>query len=390
MQTEVTIIGGGAAGLMCALTAARRGRRVVICEHNARAGKKLLVSGGGRCNFSNRQVDASHYFSSNPHFVKSALARFTPNDMTAFLDAGGIPHEERGGGELFCTCAAARLVDWLVEACRTAGVQIRTECDIRSVQRDAHFSISTNDGTIASEALVIATGGLSYPELGAGDFGHRLAKQFGLRVTPCRPALVPLRLGASDARRFGDLSGVSLEARVTCGKRTLSGGLLFTHHGLSGPAILKASLIWENGKPIHIDLLPKTDILASLKAAHADGRRVELKNFLAGMLPRRLAEAWCTAYAPSKPLIDYSLPQIKAIADQLHCWEVTPARTEGWQRAEVTLGGVDTKAISSKTMEARDVPNLFFIGEVLDVTGMLGGYNLHWAWASGTAAGTAV
>lgn len=431
MKHAVAIIGAGAAGLMCALTAARRGRDVVVLEHNSIAGKKILASGGGRCNFSNRSISAANYLSANKHFAKSALARFSTDDFISLLDKHDIPWTEEEDGKLFCSRSSRDIAAMLLEECRDAGVTIITGCKVNSVvenkikngaspvrpelvegrtacastgsartgssfsfpsisNRESHFTIRTNKGIFEVDKIVIATGGLSCADLGASDFGYRIAEQFNISVTKLKPGLTPLKFNSADLRHFGNLAGVSLNAKVSCAMRSFSGGILFTHKGLSGPAILNISSVWEKGEKLSIDLFPSADILRVLSDKHELQSREELKNVLAKRMPRRLALALCDTKFGSRPIASYGLAELKSIAATLHSWETVPASAEGYSKAEVTVGGIDTAEISSKTMEAKSVPGLYFIGEVLDVTGELGGFNLHWAWASGFAAGEAV
>jgi len=385
LKSDVIVIGAGAAGLVCAVEAGRRGRSVVILDHAKRIGSKILASGGGRCNFTNVNVTYDHYASGNPHFCKSALARYTPRDFTAMLERHGIAFHEEAKGRLFCDRSSSDIARMLRDECAMAGVEVRLHCHLSSIGKNDCFTVSTDQGPFRSESLVIATGGLSYPELGASGFGHRVAEKFGMAVTPLRPALVPLIFDLKDRDRFAGLSGISVDASVTCKDRTFRENILFTHRGLSGPAILQVSLYWEKGDPISIDLLPGMSALELFMSKR--DRRTEIANLLSGFFPKRFAQAWCDLSLESKPVNQYSLKELKDIAARLHCWEMRPAGTEGFRKAEVTRGGVDTDGLSSKTMEARKVPGLFFVGEVIDVTGQLGGYNLQWAWASGFTAG---
>ncbi|HAK61325.1 MAG TPA: aminoacetone oxidase family FAD-binding enzyme [Nitrospiraceae bacterium] len=384
-QRDVIIIGAGAAGLMCAAACGKRGRSVLVLDHAGGIGNKIRISGGGRCNFTNRQVTHEHYQSNNPDFCRSAITRFTPDDFIALLKNHRVPFYEKEAGQLFCTGRAEDIVLLLQKECDAAGVDIRTNCRVSAVQKAVPFRVSTNHGVFQSESLVMATGGLSYQKLGATGFGHTVARQFGLSVVEPRPALVPLVLDPRTARLVRSLSGVSLNATVTCGPRSYQGNVLFTHRGLSGPAILQISLAWKRGEHIVLDLLPGVDMLGVFLSKRS--RKVQLHTVLSGYLPRRFAELWCAHTIQAKPLNQYSDKELKFIADALHSWRILPETTEGYRIAEVTAGGVDTRGLSSKTMEAIRVPGLYFIGEVVDVTGELGGYNLHWAWASGNAAG---
>ncbi len=389
-RADAVIIGGGAAGLFCAMEAGRRGRKVAVLEHNGQIGRKILISGGGRCNFTNLDTRPEHFFSANPHFAKSALARYTPRDFVLLVERHRIRYHEKEAGQLFCDGSAAQIVSLLETECAAAGVRIVTGCRVRRVSRGSSFRLETSQGAWESGALVIATGGLSIPKIGATDFGYSLARQFGLRVVECRPALVPFTFGREDLARFGSLAGVSAEASVAAVRAGFRGKLLFTHRGLSGPAVLQASSYWKVGEPLRIDLLPGLDFVEVLKESRALKERAEARSVAGRYLPRRLADRWFEVHAASKPAATLSDREIQAIAAAFHCWTVQPDGTEGFAKAEVTAGGVDTAGLSSKTMEARDVPGLYFIGEVVDVTGQLGGFNFQWAWASGHSAGQAV
>lgn len=385
IKSDLVIIGAGAAGLMCAISAGRRSRRVIILDHAPRIGQKILVSGGSRCNFTNLSMRSEHYISGNQHFCKSALARFTPHDFISLLKKYRIDYHEKENGQLFCKQSSRQIVDMLKAECNAAGVKIHPGCNISEISRHIGFAVKTNLGIITSGSVVIATGGLSYKNLGATGLGFHTAAQFGINIIPPKPALVPLTFSNADLKRFAGLSGVSFDAEVSCGGHKFIGKMLFTHKGLSGPAILQASSYWESGEEVIIDILPGLDAQDIFLSNHQS--RIEMKNLLAMYLPRRFAQKWCELYLPSKPLYQYNEKELlKAARNVLH-WRLKPAATEGYQKAEVTRGGVDTDELSSKTMEAKKVPGLYFIGEVVDVTGHLGGYNLHWAWASGWAAG---
>lgn len=386
-RSDVIIIGAGAAGMMCAIEAGRRGRSVLVLDHARRAGNKVRISGGGRCNFTNLGSDASHYISRNPDFCVSALARYSPYDFLRLAEKNGVKYEERDDGRLFCAEGARQILRMLLRECRLSGTKILLDCRVKSVRKERDFSVVTSAGTFHSSSLVVATGGLSYPHLGATDIGFRLARHFGLRVVAPRPALVPLFYSGSDRSRFGDLSGISCRGEIHCGDTSFTGEILFTHQGLSGPAILQASSFWHPRDPVTIDLMPGEDIfpLAIAKRRHP----LEMRNLLAMRIPRRLARKWCELYAPSKPLTHYSEKELLEVSRAIHRWTITPAATGGYDLAEVTLGGVDTVELSSQTMQSRSVEGLFFVGEVVDVTGHLGGYNLQWAWSSGWAAGQA-
>jgi predicted Rossmann fold flavoprotein len=388
MKTDAIVIGAGASGLMCALEAGKRGRSVLILEHTPRVGSKIRVSGGGRCNFTNTSVGREHYLSENPHFTTSALARYAPTDFIALVESHGIGYQVREGGQLFSDGSARQIVEMLQTECERAGVQFVLDCKILEIGKEGCFSISTSRGTFESASLVVATGGLSAPNLGATNFGYGIARQFGIHVTPLRPALTPLKLDRSDAELFTALSGLSFDAAVSDGRMRFRGHVLFTHRGLSGPAILQISSYWDGVSPIVIDLLPGVDIHGVLTENRRG--RMQLSTLLGRFLPGRLVKLWCELHHEALPLNQLSPRQLDALAASLHHWEIRPAGTEGFNKAEVTSGGVSTRELSSKTMEARKVPGLYFTGEVIDVTGHLGGYNLHWAWASGYAAGQAV
>ena len=383
---DAVIIGAGAAGLMCAIAAGRRGRTVVVIEHNAEPGRKILISGGGRCNFTNLHTRPTHFLSSNPHFAKSALARFTPRDFVAMVERHCIPYHEKQAGQLFCDRTARDVVTMLLAECASAGVRLVCACAVRSVS--GGYEIETTAGVFRSASLVIACGGLSIPKIGATPFGYDLARQYGLGIVDCRPALVPWMFTREDRERFDGLAGVSLEAEVTAGKARFRESLLFTHRGLSGPAVLQASSYWTPGEAVRINLLPAVEAGDYLREARAFGSKGEARLLVNRWLTARLADRWLADFA--KPAAMLSDREIAAIAERLHCWRLTPAGTEGYQKAEVTAGGVDTAELSSKTMESRKVPGLYFIGEVVDVTGHLGGFNFQWAWASGWAAGSAL
>jgi predicted Rossmann fold flavoprotein len=397
---DAVVVGAGAAGLMCAMEAGKRGRRVVVLEHNSRIGRKILISGGGRCNFTNRQTTAENFVSRNPHFAKSALARYTPGDFIALVERHGIAYHEKTLGQLFCDRAASEIVEMLAAECAAAGVRIETACAVLQVgarpggMPGGGFEVATSKGVLECATLVIATGGLSLPKIGATPFGYAVARQFGLRIVECRPALVPLTFGGPDRERFAGMAGVSAE--VIAGVTARASGtsfrekLLFTHRGLSGPAILQASSYWRAGELVEIDLLPGVDFAAALAECRAAGARTEVRTVLARYLPKRLADRWCQVQGISKAAPALSDREVAAMTAGLHAWRVQPAGTEGYEKAEVTSGGVDTGGLSSRTMECRNVPGLYFIGEVVDVTGWLGGFNFQWAWASGAAAGRAL
>ncbi len=370
---------------MCALECGKRGRSVSVLDHASRIAGKVIASGGGRSNFTNADAASEHYLSQNPHFCKSALAGFSPRDFTAMLKKHGIAYHEEDSGRFFLNHGSGDIVHMLRRECSDAGVEVRLGCRIGGINRKDSFIVKTTQGTFIAGSLVVATGGLSFPELGATGIGHRIARQFGLKVTSLAPGLVPFTFGARDLELFRVLSGISFDAEVRCAGRRFRGNVLFTHKGLSGPAVLQISLYWSKGDKLIIDLLPETDIL-QLFLERRDSR-VEMKNFLSAFFPRRFSELWCDIRNGSKPMNRYSLGELRDFAHRFHNWELVPKGTEGYGKAEVTVGGVDTTELSSKTMEARKVRGLYFIGEVVDMTGQLGGFNLHWAWASGFAAG---
>jgi len=385
IKQDVIIIGAGAAGLMCAIEAGKRGRKVLVMDHAAKTGQKIRVSGGGKCNFTNINVGPEHYISQNRHFCKSALSRFTPGDFISLLKKHSIKYHEKEMGQLFCSEGSGAIINMMKKECAEAGVDILLNCRISAINRHGLFETETNKDTFQCESLVIATGGLSCASLGATGFGHQIAAKFGLKVTALRPALVPLTFDRKDAATFGELSGISVRVKISCNKKEFYGDMLFTHKGLSGPAVLQISSYWNNRDAIQIDLLPDIDINSDLIEKRQS--RIEMRNLLAGHFPKRFINKWCEMYISSKPMCQYTDREIEDIVERLKNWEMNPAGTEGYSTAEVTLGGVDTDGLSSKTMEAKKVQGLYFIGEVLDVTGQLGGYNLQWAWSSGYAAG---
>ncbi len=385
MKKDVVIIGAGASGLMCALEAGTRGRSVLVLEHADKICNKVRISGGGRCNFTNRDVSSRNYISRNPHFATSALSRFTAGDFISMMEKQGVEFCEEEAGRLFCRRSSGDLVHMLKKECDGASAQFALSSKIHEVRKDRRFSIATGNGPIQSDSLVIATGGLAAPGLGASNFGYAIAKQFQMKVTALKPALTPLRFGPEETKAFGSLSGISLDSIVSFGGVKFRDKLLFTHKGLSGPAILQISSYWDESSSISIDLLPEIDIARIFGENHRS--KMLLSNLLDRYLPGRLVKYWCSLYSHPKPLNSYSAKDLDSIASALHNWQVQPCGKEGFNKAEVTSGGVDTDELSSKTMESKKVPGLYFIGEVVDVTGQLGGYNLHWAWASGYAAG---
>jgi len=388
---DVVVIGAGAAGMLCAATAGRRGRRVLLVDHYTKLGEKIRISGGGRCNFTNLHASPANYLSRNPHFCRSALARYTPRHFLALVDKHRIAWHEKTLGQLFCDGSATQIIAMLKAECDAGGVQWRMPCAVQAVAHEGdRFAIDTSAGRVHARSLVIATGGLTVPKIGATAFGYRLAEQFGLAVVPPKPALVPLSLDPESLARYGDLSGVSVDAEVSCRGAHFRENLLFTHRGLSGPAILQASSYWQDGPAadsLHVNLLAGVDVRAWLEAERRS--KAQLVTLLAERLPRRFAQAWGVARELAKPIAELSTKALDEAARDLTDWQVHPSGTLGYNKAEVTLGGVDTRGLSSKTMEATAVPGLYFIGEVVDVTGHLGGYNFQWAWASGHAAGEA-
>ena len=386
MRTDVIIIGGGAAGLFCAIAAGRRGRRVLVLEHNAEVGRKIIISGGGRCNFTNLNTTAENFVSRNPHFARSALARYTPAHFVELVKHHRIEFYEKKLGQLFCRGRSHEIVEMLLAECRRSRVEIRTGTSVERIEKGKSFTVTTSRGTFQGEALVIATGGLSFPKIGATGFGYDVARQFGIAIEKTRPSLVPLVF--SGANEFRGLAGISIDAEVTAGSQSFRENILFTHRGLSGPAILQVSNYWQPGGEVEFNLVPTANIAEALNENRRSRQRLD--NFLKGLLPERFVEAFAVGRLPMKPLNELSNRDIEAVENELHHWRRAFTETEGWHKAEVTLGGVSTSELSSQTMEAKRVPGLYFIGEVVDVTGWLGGYNFQWAWASGHAAGTAV
>jgi predicted Rossmann fold flavoprotein len=385
MRKDVVIIGAGAAGLCCAVECGKRGRSVVLLEHTGTVGNKIRISGGGACNFTNRFMDETHFVSSNPRFARSALSRFTPQDMISLLERHKIRIVERKWGQLFTGDGAGRIVRMFQDECARANVAIQLDCRIEAVSKKGTFEIANSRGRFESGALVIATGGLAMPKIGATPLGYRIARQFGMNVIEPVPALVPLLWTENDLANFRDLSGLAFDAIVKCGRHFYRENILFTHRGLSGPAVLQISSHWKEGQAISIDLVPERDIFQEMMIHRKE--KTELSTFLSSFLPKRFVKKWCELYSPSKPLNRTSEKELRSVAERLHDWQVTPQKRDGYGAAEVTGGGVDTDEVSSKRMESTKSPGLFFAGEVLDVTGELGGYNLQWAWSSGWAAG---
>jgi len=384
-KKDVVVVGGGAAGLMCAIEAAKRGRSVLLLEHNQDIGEKIRISGGGRCNFTNVSAERTNYISRNPHFCKSALARYPSSRFIALVEKHGIAYHEKKLGQLFCDVSSSGIIEMLLRECRVGGVEIQTKTVVSSVKRNGKFNISTVHGEIEASSLVIASGGLSIPKLGASSFGYDIARQFGLNIVHPKPGLVPLTFQSSDTSLFGRLSGVSLDVKVRLNAIEFRDQMLFTHRGLSGPAILQTSSYWEEGDPIILDLLPGLQGYEFLRQMHDS--RSNLSTILERALPKRFVQHWLEPEFGRTPIIRYSLKGLREIAHRLTAWQIVPSGTEGYAKAEVTVGGVDTDELSSKTMETKRVSGLYFIGEVVDVTGWLGGYNFQWAWSSGWVAG---
>ncbi|MGE8281090.1 MAG: NAD(P)/FAD-dependent oxidoreductase [Stenotrophomonas sp.] len=390
IRCDVLVVGAGAAGLMCAITAAQRGRIVQMIDHANKPGKKILMSGGGRCNFTNTGTTHANFISSNPHFCKSALARYTPGDFIDMVERHGIAYHEKELGQLFCDISSKQIVRMLLDECTAAGVQLRTDCGVTAIERGTDgFLVQTAQGEFHSASLVVATGGLSIPSMGASGFGYELAKRFGHELLPTRAGLVPLTLSGKHQERFAELSGVALPVEARCNGRSFRNSMLITHRGVSGPAILQISSYWQPGDDLRLDLLPEHDALDWLRRMKRERGASELRTVLAEVMPRRLALRLCEQWLKDKPMRQFDEPELKTAASLLSDFPLVASGTEGYRTAEVTLGGVDTRKVSSSTMESQLVPGLHFIGEVLDVTGWLGGYNFQWAWASGHAAGLA-
>src|SRR3989440_1177528 len=382
---DALVLGGGAAGLLCAIEAGNRGRRVAVLEHADRIGKKILISGGGRCNFTNIHCQSDNFISSNEHFAKSALARYTPADFIALAEKHRVPYHEKTLGQLFCDRSAQDITELLESECQAAGVQTFLQSRIREVRRTTEFVVRAESGEFQAPALVVATGGLSIPKMGATPFGYKLARQFGLKIVETKPALVPFVLAGKDRSRYCDLAGVSAEVVAKANHHAFREKMLITHRGLSGPAILQISSYWEKGQSIHIDLAPDREVTEAIRASKVRNLAAARTAFQ-GVLPKRLAERWLENHAPPA----WNNDALAKLEKHAHAWVIKPADTEGYEKAEVTAGGVDTDELSSKTMECLKFKGLFFIGEVVDVTGHLGGFNFQWAWASGAAAGRAL
>jgi predicted Rossmann fold flavoprotein len=383
---DAVIVGGGAAGLMCAIAGGKRGRRVAVLERAERAGKKILISGGGRCNFTNLHCRPDNFISANPHFAKSALSRYTPADFIELVEKYRIPYHEKTLGQLFCDRSANDILAMLLEECRLAQVSIFLGTRISEVMRDQDFIVRVPDGEFRAPVLVVATGGLSIPKLGATSFGYDLARQFGIKIQEPRPGLVPFLLNEKERSVYCDLAGVSMEVDAACDGHQFREKMLITHRGLSGPAILQVSSYWSSTRRVKIDLAPEREIIAEFFKQKTPRTTQALRSRLRELLPNRFAERWIEVHPPST----WTNSALKDWEKQVHAWAIAPVGTEGFEKAEVTVGGVDTDELSAKTMEARRVPGLFFIGEAVDVTGHLGGYNFQWAWASGAAAGEAL
>jgi hypothetical protein len=379
---DVIVLGAGAAGLFCAIEAGKRGRRVAVLENADRAGKKILISGGGRCNFTNIHCRPENFLSANPHFAKSALARFTPADFIALVEKHKISYHEKTLGQLFCDHSAQEIVSMLEAECAAAGVRTFLSAKVREARKTEEFVVRTETTEFRTPVLVVATGGLSIPKMGATPFGYDVARQFGLKIVPTKPGLVPLVLAEKDRKHYCDLAGVSAEVIAKADEHSFREKFLITHRGLSGPAILQISSYWEKGQPIHLDLAPERHVTEEVRDAKVRNL-AGMRNALQGILPKRFAERWLELHEPEA----WTNQGLLGLEENLHNWRIIPSTTEGYEKAEVTTGGVDTDELSSKTMEARRVPGLFFIGEVVDVTGHLGGFNFQWAWASGAAAG---
>jgi predicted Rossmann fold flavoprotein len=393
---DAIVIGGGAAGLMCAAVAGQRGLRVLAIEHANRVGKKILMSGGGRCNFTNTGTSPANFLSANPHFCKSALARYTPAHFVELVERHGIAYHEKELGQLFCNDSSKQIVAMLLAECVAGGVDVRTSCSVEAVdlRDDGRYGVRTTQGLFESPSLVIATGGLSIPKMGATGFGYDLARRFGHAVLPTRAGLVPLTLTGRPQEQLEGLSGVALPVEAAANGMAFRNAMLLTHRGVSGPSILQISSYWQPGDDLRIDLLPGIDALQRLRDERQTRPAAELRTILADLLPKRLAQRLCETVlapcAPARPVRQFNEPQLREVAAVLSAWPLVASGTEGYRTAEVTLGGVDTDGVSSSTMQSRHVPGLYFIGEVLDVTGWLGGYNFQWAWASGHAAGNAL
>ena len=383
IECDVLIVGGGAAGLFCAIEAGKRGLKVVVAEKNPVPGRKILISGGGRCNFTNLEVNADNFVSQNPHFAKSALSAYTPREFISLVQKYRIDYYEKTLGQLFCRNRSREIVDMLLEECRLADVRILDSVEIEKI--DSDFRTKASEFEIRPKKLVIASGGKSFPKIGATGFGYRIAHQFGLKIVDTRPSLVPLRFKEGN---FSDLAGISIDSKGKTGKTTFRENILFTHKGLSGPLVLQLSNYWKPEKQVTFDLVPEVDIRQKLEESR--NNKSTLAMFINDLLPKRFVETYFEPKNLGKRITEISKKEMELIAESLNNWQVYFDETEGWHKAEVTLGGVDTNELNSKTMEAKSVPNLFFIGEVVDVTGWLGGYNFQWAWSSGYVCGNSL
>lgn len=391
LRCDVLVIGAGAAGLMTAITAGQRGRQVQVIDHANKIGKKILMSGGGRCNFTNTGTTPANFLSANPHFCKSALARYSPWHFIEMVERHGIAYHEKELGQLFCDVSSKQIVKMLVDECQAAGVQIRTQCSVQRIEHGSDgFRVHTTDGLFHCASLVVASGGLSIPSLGATGFGYEIARQFGHAVLPTRAGLVPLTLSGTHQERLADLSGVALPIEAHCNGQSFRNFMLLTHRGVSGPAILQISSYWQPGDALQLDLLPGQDAGQWLRQMKQERPAAELRTVLGEVLPKRLAQRLCEHWLPDRPVRQLDEPDLRKAAQLLGAFPLVASGTEGYRTAEVTLGGVDTAEVSSSTLESKRVPGLHFVGEVLDVTGWLGGYNFQWAWASGHAAGSVV
>jgi len=389
LDFDVIVIGAGAAGMMCAATAGQRQRRSLLIDHASQIGEKIRISGGGRCNFTNLHCNPENFLSNNPDFCRSALARYTPHDFIALVEKHGVAYHEKKLGQLFCDNSSRDIIDLLRTECDDNGVTWLAPCTVGAIEKAGDgFVVKTDQGAFHGQSLVIATGGLSVPKLGASPLGYKIAEQFGLSIVPPRAGLVPLAFDAQQLARYGDLAGVSVDVVVSCKRGRFRENLLFTHRGLSGPAILQISSYWAPGEAIHFDLLPERSAESILLANRRS--RATPATALSGELTYRFAQRWCEEMGAVQPIGEMSDKEIRALAAALHDWQVKPSGTSGYAKAEVTLGGVDTGELSSQTMQAKRVPGLYFIGEVVDVTGQLGGFNFQWAWASGFVAGQGV
>lgn len=387
MKYDAIIVGGGAAGLFCGIEAGKRGRKTLVIEHNAHVGRKIIISGGGRCNFTNKDTTPENFISQNAHFCKSALARYTPQDFIGLVKKHRIEFYEKKLGQLFCRGRSQEIVEMLLRECNAAKVKIVTGCKVTNIRRGTvRFDIETDHGMFKCESLVIASGGLSFAKIGATDFGYSIAKQFGLKIVPTRPSLVPLVF--ANGNPFSKIAGISVDSLVTAGGQSFRENILFTHRGLSGPAVLQVSNYWNKRVCVSIDLLPSVD-MAEVLEQNRESKKT-LANFLGGFLPNRFAEVFAAEILADRPLNRFSKQELEQIGKKVNNWEAAFDATEGYDRAEVTIGGVSTDELSSQTMESKKVSGLYFIGEVVDVTGWLGGYNFQWAWSSGHAAGNSV